>query len=138
MKTGLLHPGVFLIVLAAASTALSQTKRGDMTVDVPFPFVVAHQQLPAGHYVVTAIADGFIRIYGPQAQGAMVPVHNVQGRAPASKGKVVFHCYDDTCFLAELWTPGNDTGQQTFRSRAEKEAARERGESQVAVVTPGR
>jgi hypothetical protein len=41
---------VLLGVLLAAAAALGQSNPAVLKLDIPFPFVVANQPLPAGHY----------------------------------------------------------------------------------------
>lgn len=121
-------------VLAAASVALSQTRVGDVTVDVPFAFSVAEQTLPAGHYIVAPMGDT-IRIFNSQARGLYVPTHSAM-RTASDGTKLVFHRYGDTYFLSEVWVTGDTTGRQLFRSRAERESAARKAEMELAVVRP--
>jgi hypothetical protein len=48
---------VFLTLLLAAASAVGETNRGDLNVNIPFAFVVGNQTLPPGHYVVTRFND---------------------------------------------------------------------------------
>jgi len=134
MKIRRLYATLPAILLLAASF-VGQTKPGDATVDVPFSFIVAKQKLPAGHYTVTTVSDGVIRVHGVESQGILVPVHSVEGPVLQGSGKLVFHRYADTYFLSEVWIPGTHIGRQAFRSKAEKEMAAGRTESEVAVLT---
>ncbi len=124
----------FLTLLLAATSAVGQTNRGDLKVNIPFPFVVGNQTLPSGHYVVTRFSDSTLRFYNSQKQGAFVSTHSVEGKAPESAGKMIFHHYGNTYFLFEVWSPAKGTGRQVFTSRAEEELARQGTEKQVAVV----
>ena len=45
----LLRIVLYAALLLAASASIAQTKQGDVLANIPFPFVVAHQTLPAGH-----------------------------------------------------------------------------------------
>jgi hypothetical protein len=126
---------VLVTLLLAASASLGQSYRGDVIANIPFPFFVANRVLPPGRYIVTAMGDIDIRMYNSKNQGVLIPTHRMQGRAPESVGKVVFHRYGDTYFLSEVWVPDNDTGRQLFPSRAEKESAAAKGtSSEIAVV----
>jgi hypothetical protein len=76
-------------MLAAASIAVSQTRPGDMIVDVPFPFVVNGQTLPAGHYIVAATGDYQLRI-STQKAGLDVITRSAL-RSDSNGSKLVFH-----------------------------------------------
>jgi hypothetical protein len=119
-------------VFAAMGVALGQTSPGDVVVDVPFAFVVAGQQLPAGHYIV-AEKDDFIRIFNANKQSAFVPTHAAV-RTASNESKLVFHHYGDAYFLSSVWVKGNPTGKELYRSRAERELAAHQAEMELAVV----
>jgi hypothetical protein len=128
---------IALCSVLLVSAALSQTKRGDMVVDVPFEFAVAGQLLPAGHYIVAAEADNYVRIFAPQTTGVYVPTHGAS--RPASDGsKLVFHRYGDSYFLSAIWVTGDTAGRELFRSRAERSMADRKSEMQLAVVRPAK
>jgi hypothetical protein len=134
MKMLALVGAVGVAVLLASSVSHSQTKPGDTIATVPFSFVVANEELPPGRYVITSIADGVLRIYTADSRGVAVPVHTTKGKAPESAGKLVFHRYGQTYFLSEVWTAGNDTGRELFRSKAEKETAVRQAKNEIAVL----
>jgi hypothetical protein len=124
--------GVFVIL--AAALALGQTKPGDQIVTVPFSFSAAGHKFEAGRYIVAAVGDGNLRIYNDKNSGVMAPVHSVHGKAPETHGKLVFHRYGETYFLAEAWVPGNSTGKKLYPSKFEKEVALDRHNTEVAVM----
>lgn len=124
----------FAAVLAIAAAALGQATRGDVVVDVPFAFTAGGQQLPAGHYVVAPGTD-VIRIFNAHNTGLYVPTHAAV-RSGADGSKLVFHRYGEKYFLSEIWITGNNFGRELFRSRAEKDAAAEQSEMELAVVRP--
>jgi hypothetical protein len=121
-----------ITLLLTASMCLGQSSRGDVIANVPFPFRVAGYSLPAGRYIVTPIGETTLRIYG-NAQSIIFPTHSVVGKAPEGIGKVVFHRYGGTYFLAEIWSAANRTGRQLFTSQAEKECAQSANQA-VAVL----
>ena len=121
-------------VLAAFGLATGQTIPGDVLVNVPFAFVVAGQQLPAGHYIVKA-KDDFIRVFNANQQGVFIPTHAAV-RTASNDSKLVFHRYGDTYFLAYVWVKGNRTGKELYPSRAEREIAAHQAEMELAVVSP--
>jgi hypothetical protein len=126
-----------LLLVAASSAAMGQTKAGDVVADVPFSFVVAGRQFPAGHYMVTEESNVCLRISNSQHQGVFVPTHD--SRRSASDGsKLVFHRYGDTYFLSAVWVTGKTIGRELYGSRAEREAAKRKTEMELAVVRPGK
>jgi hypothetical protein len=124
----------FLTLFLAAASAIGQTNRGDLNVNIPFSFVVGNQTLPLGHYVVTRFNDNTIGLYNSQKHNAFVSTHNVEGKMPESAGKMVFHRYGTTYFLFEVWSVGKVTGRQVFTSRAEEKLDRQGTEKQIAVL----
>jgi len=123
------------VLFAMAVSAVGQTRPGDMVVDVPFPFVVAGQPLPAGRYIVAAGNNDVIRIFNSQTQGMYVPTHSAS-RSASAGSKLVFHRYGQTYFLSAVWVTGNTSGRELFRSRAERELADRKAEMELAVVHP--
>lgn len=124
-------------LLAIASSAVGQTKPGDVKVDVPFAFNVGAQSLPAGNYIVEAVDDSHVRIFNSKTAGLFVTTQAAL-RTASDGSKLVFHRYGDTYFLSAVWVTGNTTGRELFRSRAERELARRDAEMELAVVRPGK
>jgi hypothetical protein len=120
MKT---RPWQKTLIVAALLTAgaVGQSMRGDQIVQVPFPFIVADHTLPAGRYFVTNIGETRLRIYSAERLSSLVQTHTVRSHSSGASGKMVFHRYGDVYFLAEVWAPGQDVGQQLTKSRAEEE-----------------
>jgi len=123
------------ILLAAAQSAIGQTSPGDSVVNVPFPFQVAGKTLPAGRYVVKDVDGVYIRIFNAKTTGAFVQTHSVQ-RSSGNESKLVFRCYADDCFLAEVWTTGQTRGRELFHSRSEQARMQRNAEMKVAEVRP--
>jgi len=124
----------FLAALLATSTALGQSNQGDTIADIPFAFTVANLTLPAGRYTVTRLGETTLRISNPLNQGTVVLTHAVEGKAPESKGKMVFHRYGESYFLSEVWVAASGMGRKVFQSRAEEELDVKGAEMQIAVL----
>jgi len=124
----------FLAALLATSTALGQSNQGDTIADIPFAFTVANHTLPAGRYTVTRLGETTLRISSLHNQGTVVLTHAVEGKAPESKGKMVFHRYGESYFLSEVWVAAGGIGRKVFPSRLEDELARKQIEMQIAVL----
>jgi hypothetical protein len=110
-----------LIGLAAGPC---QAQTGGIQVEVPFEFQVAGQTLPQGEYVISSAKDN-VFIQNSRGQTvAMVLSNAISGRTVGKTGQVVFQCYDQRCFLSELWSPTQYAGRQVLRSRREEELAK--------------
>jgi hypothetical protein len=138
MKKQLWKTVAFLAALLATSTALGQSDRGDTIADIPFAFAVANHTLPAGRYTVTRLGQTTLRISSPDIQGAVMLTQAVEGKAPESKGKMVFHRYGESYFLSEVWVAGGGIGRKVFRSRLEDELAGKQIQMEIAVLHIGR
>jgi len=127
----------FLAALLAASTAVSQTNRGDIIANIPFPFTVANHTLPPGRYV-TRIGEITLRIFNCHNQGTFVLTIGVEGKAPESTGELVFHRYGNAYFLSEVWVPANGIGRKVFQSRTEKELAGKQTDMEALILQGAR
>jgi hypothetical protein len=144
MKTQVLRTAVFVTALLAASAAIAQTNSTDVLVNVPFSFIVGTHQMQPGRYIVTPVANGFLRMFdtGNSNNQLFLPVHSIESSVPKD-AMLVFHRYGDTYFLAEVWTWNSDIGRQLVKSKAEKEIASgrisgSRPKTEIAVLRPGR
>jgi hypothetical protein len=124
----------FLAALLATSPAVAQTNRGDTIANIHFPFTVANHTLPPGRYTVTRMGETTFRIFSSHNQGTVVLTTRVEGKAPESTGKMVFHRYGDAYFLSEVWVAAGRTGRKVFQSRAEGELAGRRTEMEIASL----
>jgi hypothetical protein len=134
MKKQLWQVMGFLAALLATSTAVGQTNRGDTITDVPFAFTVANHTLPPGRYTVTRMGEITLLIFNSHKQGTVVLTTRVEGKAPESTGKMVFHRYGSAYFLAEVWAAGNGIGRRVPPSRAENELAGTGAANEIAVL----
>jgi len=123
-------------LLLAASACIAQTN-GDLVAVIPFPFVVAGQTLPAGRYIVSPVNENTLRIHESTSPGMFVPTNAAQ-RSKDNSSKLVFHCYQGTYFLSQVWTRGNDWGRELFRSRAEREMVAKKMQKDNIVVAAAR
>ena len=116
-----------------AGTARAQA--GGVRVSVPFPFGVGGKNFPAGNYVMVA-GSNQVRVVS-QADGrtlALATANDVSGRFAGRSGKIMFRCYDDRCFLSEVWSPLEQNGRQVLTSRAEAHSSRERSGTYFAIL----
>ena len=72
-----------------------------------------------------------------QADGrtvALALANDISGHAAGASGRIVFHCYGERCFLAEIWSPIQENGRQLLISPAEAESGRERHGTYFAIL----
>ena len=134
MKRQFWKGGVFLGALLATSIAVGQGSRGETVADIPFTFTVANHSFPPGRYTVTRLNQTLLRIFNSHNQGTVFLTHSAKGVAPEETGKMVFHRYGGTYFLAEVWVAANGTGSRLFQSRAEKKLAGTGAEKEIAEL----
>jgi hypothetical protein len=126
----------YAAMLLAASACIAQTE-GDFVAVIPFPFVAAEHTLLAGRYIVSPVNQNTLRIHESRGPGILVPTHAAQRSESDNSSKLVFHCYEGTCFLSQLWVAGNDRGKEVPRSVTERELAAKamrKGNSVVVAV----
>jgi len=93
---------------------------------VPFSFAASGKTFPAGEY--TMIPDSqLVQIQDLHGKTvALVLANEISGRATRASGQIIFHCYRQRCFLAEVWSPVEKDGKQLLISRTEAGLAEER------------
>ena len=131
-KQILISASLCLVIGLALASANAQA--GGVKAKVPFNFTVSGKTLPAGEYMMIAslhlvsIEDGDGRIV------AKVLANELSGQSAGATGRIIFHCYRDRCFLAEVWSPAHDNGRELPRSRAEATLAKEEKGKFFAVM----
>jgi len=109
-----------LLVLGVASVS-AQSKR---TLNIPFSFSVGHKTLPAGEYIVAPRRSDSQNVWLLTTRDGSAKVVFTTGSArdsqTAEKVKLVFHKYDTQYFLAQVWTPGNNSGRELRMPLAER------------------
>ena len=101
----------------------THAQAGGLKVNVPFDFEVANKTLSAGEYVIWSQrelvmlrASSGIIVAKVQANRTL---HDV-----GQSGKVVFNCYQNRCFLSQLWTPEAERAREIVKSKNEREISR--------------
>jgi hypothetical protein len=102
-------------------------------VRVPFAFEVANKKVPAGEYVLFTDHN---EVYLRESEGNYVAIvsSNRVVRSGGNPGQVIFRCYENQCFLSELWLPDAEQGRMLVESKSEKEAARKTSAQQFALL----
>ncbi len=112
----------YAALLLAASACIAQTQ-GDIVAIIPFPFVVAGQTLPAGRYIVSPMNQTTLRLHESTGPGMLVLTNAALRPESDDSSKLVFHRYESTYFLWQVWIAGSDRGREVRRSDAELELA---------------
>ena len=132
-----------LLMLAGVSVNAQQLSENLIAVDVPFDFAVGETKLPAGKYTLrrtisTSSADQLL-IQNAEARVEMRTGLTRPNRASEiqRKSKLVFNRYGGEYFLSQVWMAGSDTGRDLFKSRGERNRAKElaRNNSERHTVT---
>lgn len=108
---------------------------GGVRVSIPFRFSVGGKTFAAGDY--TMVAGSHQVSVVSQADGktvALALANDVSGQAAGANGHIVFHCYAERCFLAEVWSPSQENGRRLLISPAEAESGRERRGTYFAIL----
>jgi hypothetical protein len=117
-----------VLVLAAIVPAYAQLPGTVIRVMIPFDFIVRSKVLPAGEYDLKRIGDSakdLVIQNEASHRSTIFETDPVEARRSPSKATLVFHRYGDTYFLAQIWTPDNDTGRELFPSHQERRLSRD-------------
>ena len=122
------------IALAAVVAVHAQDKI--MTANVPFRFYMGSTLMPQGAYRVNEFSQGAV-VWINSAQGdatKAVTTFNVDGQKQTEPARLVFHCYGQNCFLAEIWSGDSSAGRALARSPREKELAQSGAAPPLAMI----
>ena len=123
----------YAALLLAASACIAQTN-GDVVAIIPFPFVVAGHTLPAGRYIVSPMNQNILRVHESTGPGMLVSTNAAQRLGSDDSSKLVFHRYESTFFLSQVWITGSDRGREVLPSDAELELAAKSMQKRNTVV----
>ncbi|HKC65175.1 MAG TPA: hypothetical protein VKB86_16150 [Pyrinomonadaceae bacterium] len=121
-----------LFAILAIGSVHAQTRK-EMTANIPFSFNVGEKSFPAGEYNVTRL--------NPASDKAVIAIKSEDGRLSRialtipvqasrtqERARLVFNHYGDQYYLAQVWTPADDTGLQLLQSKTEQTVARRQAE----------
>ena len=130
----------FVVVLSMAVAMVSARVQASfpLGVNIPFDFVVGKQTLPAGEYRIERLFSDkldalLIRSTDGRASTIMMTMA-VLANDWQSESKLVFNRYGDQYFLSQIWTAGNKSGRELYKSPREAELARQAVKREVAVL----
>jgi hypothetical protein len=122
-------------LLLATASASAQT--GVVKANVPFYFILEKTQIPAGQYLFHTLGTSgtAMSIESPDRKLVKLFLPNAcETTQSQDTSKLVFHRYGDQYFLAEIWTAGNQRGNELRKTRRETEVAMGQPVDNVVVV----
>jgi hypothetical protein len=122
-------------LLLATASAYAQT--GVVKANVPFNFIVNKAELPAGEYTINAVGLSGSAMSTQSLDNQIVKLvlpHACESPKTQETSKLVFHRYGSQYFLAQIWTAGNNRGQELPKSGRESEVAMDYPVQNVVVV----
>jgi hypothetical protein len=128
---------ITICLLLTASTLFAQSEsQRPMKVNVPFAFGVEDLSLPAGeYYIFTATRGRTIRIVSADGKySAVIDTLLNHAQKPATKSRLVFHKYGIECFLAQVWTAGQNDSRNLLSGKRAMELASSGSRPQTMTV----
>jgi hypothetical protein len=122
-----------LAICALAATQTHAAALPNVSMDVPFDFVVSGKTLPAGQYVIqranseTGIPAFVIR--NTRTRTASIAVMPQRSNGMSDKAEVVFLCMESKCFMREMKV----TGQASYIANVPRAVQKERTNASVPL-----
>jgi hypothetical protein len=104
---------------------------------IPFNFTVMGKTLGAGDYTMTIVNPDQLKIQDSSSRVVALAMVKDSGRFGDEKGRIVFHCYGDRCFLAEICPPNRQHDRELFTSRTEAALAKKEPGKYFALLASG-
>lgn len=117
--------GLALMASMAASVFAQSGRR--VTVHIPFDFVVAGRQMPAGDYIVRRVSkdsENALLIQSEDGRNAAT-VFTSASRREAKRAELSFRHHGESYFLAAVSIPGTAGVREIPRSKSEEKRVRE-------------
>ena len=129
-----------VVVLSMAVAAVSARAQAGfvLAANIPFDFVVGKQTLPAGEYRIEQLSGRSVLLIRSTDGHTSTVVMTMPALANdwQSESKLVFNRYGDQYFLSQIWTAGNQSGRELYKSPRETELAGKAVKREVAVLAP--
>ena len=130
-----------LLLVMTTVSVRAQSKHGKVTT-IPFNFIVGQKTLPSGEYTIEPNRRDSDKVWLVQSRdgqaSALFMTMSVRAFETQEKTKFVFHKYGDQYFLAQIWTPGTNSGRELPMPRVERELAKNNAvERQTIVLAKG-
>jgi hypothetical protein len=118
-----------ILTVGAVATASAQLPVIRVTAQIPFPFIVGEQTLPAGMYEVRRIGDDpyvlRIRNVDHSWDSAIFMTGLLDEGDSIRQSELVFHRYGDIYFLAAIMSPYEGIARELQPSKQERRMERE-------------
>jgi hypothetical protein len=119
------HYAFYIIAaLVVALSAISHSQANAPTIvktEIPFEFTVGDSVFQPGPYEVTLTWQGLVWVRGAHPGVKIVNSQTARSATPMEHTKLVFHCVDGRCFLAQIWLDGRSAGRELPPTRLERE-----------------
>jgi hypothetical protein len=123
-----------ILVIGTALAGAVGVNATQITANVPFNFYVGSTVMPQGAYRVDEVSNaGVIALKTMHAAKATTTL-NLTGKSLNEPPRLVFRCYGDTYFLAEIWAGDGSRGHALSHSAREKELAQSGSAPTLAVI----
>ncbi len=118
MKTNMIR--MFLALGAACvSGSVLHAQTYKLEAKIPFEFQVGNKVLPEGKYTVGSYGLSDMQTVLSNSKGERIFIAGAYPKLDSVRpGRLVFHCYGNECFLAEIW-PVDGKGRLVPASHAE-------------------
>ncbi len=125
-----------ILVIGTALAGVVAVNAADKTItaNVPFTFYVGSTVMPQGAYRVNELANGGVVALNTMGAAKAITTYDLTGKSLDEAPRLVFRCYADTCFLAEVWAGDGPVGHALSRSKREKELAQNGSAPMLAVI----
>jgi hypothetical protein len=129
---------ILSIGIAMAAVAAVHAQDRTVTASVPFSFYVGSNLMPQGAYRIGETSTGIAWLTSvSRGDGKGIATFTVAGKKQDEPARLVFHCYAENCFLAEIWSGDSGLGRGLSRTQREKELAHGSATPSLAVVRLG-
>ena len=141
---------ILMLFAMIAAVSVSAQSRPEMSVKIPFDFIVGQKTLPAGEYRIRRFTrDSDTGLLVQSADGRQSKTFITSGgRVNAEyEAKLIFHKYGDQYFLSQVLTPWVAIGRELPESQPERsledeiaknglaEATNKRADRQIVMLT---
>jgi hypothetical protein len=109
------------VTILAASSIFAQDG-AHIRVNVPFDFAAGGSSLPAGEYSVRLVySPNSVRMQNADGKHSIIALAHGSRPARPVGPCLVFHRYGDRYFLSQVFTAGDQNGEELSRSHEEQE-----------------
>jgi len=130
--------GCLLSVLLLGSAG-AQEPGTKIRASIPFEFTVKGKTLPAGEYEVSRVMDEpialLLRNVHDKHDEVVVETEPVIGRMTPKRDELIFNRYGESYFLSEVFTAGEQTGEELYPTHRERELRSEMARNQAGPET---